>query len=148
MPSKDEKRRRRALTRALAEQERANDEAGLPFPKAVLEQLIEHVADAVLVGGGRSTCDHMSRHTQRFLDERSPITSAAGSIAVCEGRVAHPGGLWCQLEAQVRQTKARSMATGTTEQLALVHMPVLQRQTSGRAFAAELVVRWADRERY
>jgi hypothetical protein len=68
MPSKEEKRRRRELTRAIADRERAEIEAAMPFPRPLLDALLDHL-DATIFKGDNNRCDHTLKVTQAFLQE-------------------------------------------------------------------------------
>lgn len=66
MPLKTEQARRKALTREMAEKQRAAAEAAMPISRSDLAALFEHL-DAALQAG----CDHSLKFTSQFLQSRN-----------------------------------------------------------------------------
>jgi hypothetical protein len=63
MTTKEEKNRRKALQREMAQQQHAQAEAQMPITKSDLKALFDHV-DAKL---GEEGCDNTLKHTRAFL---------------------------------------------------------------------------------
>lgn len=66
MPSKEERRRRRALVRAIEEKQSAEAVARMPISRADLYSLFDWVDGHVIEEG----CDHTLRHTRDFIRAR------------------------------------------------------------------------------
>jgi len=66
MPSKEERRRRRALVRAIEEKQSAEAVARLPISRADLYNLFDWVDEHVIDEG----CNHTLRHTRKFIRAR------------------------------------------------------------------------------
>jgi hypothetical protein len=74
MPSKEEKKRRQALLRAMQESRQASEEARMPISKQDLKALLEKIDESVFEernGEVECLCDHTLRHTREFLRTRS-----------------------------------------------------------------------------
>ena len=70
MPSKEEKRRRRELSRALAARERAEAESQMPIKKQIVEELLNHIEQEVFQENECTSCDHTLKQTMAFLKSR------------------------------------------------------------------------------
>jgi hypothetical protein len=74
MPSKGEKRRRRAIVRGMREKEHAEAEARMPISKVDLRDLFELLDKTLFEERGEQIwchCDHTLRKTREFLRSRS-----------------------------------------------------------------------------
>lgn len=65
MPSKEEKEKRKLLSRFVKQQERENERAHLPLDNPAMQRLFDYVDEKLL----ETACDHTLTHTRVFLTE-------------------------------------------------------------------------------